>query len=252
VLDQRRQAVASVESTAVATTLMEAQARIDVSTLPAGGYDLELSAWQEGDAKPLVRAARFSVAWKPETWRLGAGEAQDIAHLLLDGEDEENFGRLQPGEQERWMEEFWRRRDPSPGTDENEARQTFMQRIVLANQRFGRAGMEPGMFSDMGRVFIRYGEPSEVQKQVMPAGDETLRQVVEELSYTEDRDINGVRPQGLGGDMRPYEVWTYEGNIPTPLDADPNVPRGTRHQKLLFLFVDDHGLGDYRLRYSNE
>src|SRR5439155_275518 len=148
----------------------------------AGGYDLELSAWQEGDARPLLRKARFSVAWEPDTWRLDAADMQDIAHFLLSADDEDNFARLQPGEQERWMEDFWRRRDPSPGTDENEAREAFMQRIVIANQRFGRAGLEPGMFSDMGRVFIRYGEPSEVEKQVMPAGDETLRQIIEELS----------------------------------------------------------------------
>jgi len=150
------------------------------------------------------------------------------------------------------MEDFWRRRDPSAGTAVNEAREAFLKRVAIANQHYGRSGLEPGMFSDMGRVFIRYGEPSEIQKQVMPAGDETVRQVIEELSFTENREVGGVAPQGLGGDMRPYEVWIYEGDIPAPIEADPGVSRSVRHQRLVFLFVDDHGLGDFRLRYSNE
>ncbi len=251
-LDERQAAVASAESTVAAAARVEAQARMDVSRLPAGGYDLELSAWQEGDPKPLQRVARFSIAWQPETWRRSSGELQDLVHLLFEGEEEERFARLQPGEQERWMEDFWSRRDPSAGTAVNEARQAFLKRVALANQNYGRAGLEPGMFSDMGRVFIRYGEPTEIQKQVMPAGDETLRQVIEELSFTENRQVTSVAPQGLGGDMRPYEVWIYDGTIPAPIEADPEVPRAARHQRLIFLFVDEHGLGDFRLRYSNE
>jgi GWxTD domain-containing protein len=251
-LDERQSVVASAESTVAAAARIEAQARMDVSRLPAGGYDLELSAWQEGDPKPLQRMARFSIAWQPETWRRSTGELQDLVHLLFEGDDEERFSRLQPGEQERWMEDFWRRRDPTPETAVNEARQAFLGRVTLANLHYGRAGLEPGMFSDMGRVFIRYGEPSEIQKQVLPAGDETLRQVIQELSFTENREVGGINPQGLGGDMRPYEIWIYEGEIPAPIEADPGVSRAARHQRLLFLFVDEHGLGDFRLRYSNE
>jgi len=104
----------------------------------------------------------------------------------------------------------------------------------------------------MGRVFIRYGEPDEILRQVMPAGDETLRQIVDELAFTENREVGGVHPQGLGGDMRPYEVWIYEGTIPMPIEGDPTQPHQVRHKQLLFLFVDDHGLGDFRMRYSNE
>jgi hypothetical protein len=62
-----------------------------------------------------------------------------------------------------------------------------------------------------------------------------------------------VAQKGLGGDMRPYEVWIYEGDIPLPFDADPSVvthPHSKR--RILFLFVDDQGTGLYRLRYSTE
>jgi hypothetical protein len=122
VLDERQDASAVVESTATAASRLGAQARIDVSRLPAGGYDLEVTAWQEGDSKPMQRVARFSIAWRPETWRRSSGEIQELVHFLLEGNEEDRFVQLQPGEQERWMEDFWRRRDPSPETAINEAR----------------------------------------------------------------------------------------------------------------------------------
>ncbi len=252
VLDERQTQLAAAESTGVQAARLDAEAKLDMSSLPAGGYDLELTAWQEGDARPLTRRSRFSIAWQSETWSRGPGEMQDLVHFLLDADEEEQFSRLQPGEQERWLEDFWRRRDPTPDTAANEARETFLGRIAVANSRYGRAGLEPGMFSDMGRVFVRYGEPSEIERQVIPTGDETLRQMIQELSYTESREVGTVHRQGLGGDMRPYEVWTYEGTIPNPVESDPETHRNVRHKRLVFLFVDDHGLGDFRMRYSNE
>jgi hypothetical protein len=73
-----------------------------------------------------------------------------------------------------------------------------------------------------------------------------------DLSITEDRDLGEVQQKGLGGDMRPFEVWIYEGEIPLPPDADPNVVRNFRHKRMVFLFVDEHGHGSYTLRYSSE
>ena len=109
------------------------------------------------------------------------------------------------------------------------------------------------MFSDMGRVFIRYGEPDEILHQVMPAGDETLTKELLEIIASEDRPTGDVHQKGPGGDTRPYEVWIYEGDIPLPFDTDPDaqaVRVNKRH--LLFLFVDEQGLGTFTLRYSTE
>jgi hypothetical protein len=110
------------------------------------------------------------------------------------------------------------------------------------------------MFSDMGRVFIRYGEPSEVLKQVIPTQDNTLAQVIRQLAVADSRVVGDVEDKMIGADMRPFEVWIYEGDIPLPVDADPSTmkqPR-IRNRRLVFLFVDEQWVGDYRLRYSTE
>jgi GWxTD domain-containing protein len=252
VLDSHGQARLERDSIAAAARRLGAVASVDVSTLPAGGYDLEVKAWQEGDSGALQRRAHFSVAWHALTWTANPGDAEDAVHLLLSAEREEAFSRLEPGEREQFLDEYWRVRDPTPETAENEALEEFLQRIDYVNRTYTRPGFIKGMDTDMGRVYVRYGQPDEVLHQVMPAGDETLDQVLDELAQTENRPATDVRQPGLGGDIRPYEVWIYEHVIPTPFEADPRTPGGVRHRKLTFLFVDQQGMGQYTLRYSTE
>lgn len=251
--DSSGQPFAQRESTAAAASLLDAEVGFDVSELPAGGYDLEVKAWQEGDTGALLRRSRFSVAWRPETWLRNAADLTDDVHFLLDSFAEDSFVYMPPGEQEHFLEEYWRVRDPSPETAFNEAEASFRQRVAHANEHFTRAALEKGMFSDMGRVYIRYGEPTDITKQVLPAGDDTALQAILDIRQREDAEMGSVHQKGLGGDMRPYEVWVYEGDIPMPIEADPRVTDRRFHKRrLLFLFIDEHGLGSYRLRFSTE
>jgi GWxTD domain-containing protein len=252
VLDAQGQVVAEHESTGVAARELGTEVTTDLSMEPAGGYGLELRVWQEGDAAPLVRRARFSIAWQLDSWRRAPTDVQDDAHFLLSPDDEDAFALLSPGEQERELDDFWSERDPTPGTGLNEARVTFLQRVETANRLYTRPGLGKGMFSDMGRVFIRHGEPSEIVNQVIPSGDQTLDQIIAELVSSQDRAVGDINSKSPGGDLRAFELWIYEGPIGLPPDADPRAAGHPRLKRLLFLFVDDRGTGDFRLRYSTE
>lgn len=253
VFDGKGAGVAQRESTAAGGRMLDAEVTFDVSSEPGGLYELEVKAWQEGDATALQRRQRFSIGWQPDTWLRSAAETNDEVHFLLDADSEEKFALMHPGEQEAFLEDFWRRRDPTPDTATNEALENFRARIQQANANFTRAGFERGMFTDMGRVFVRYGVPNEILQQVIPAGESTLERELQQIMMAEDRQPVDVAQKGLGGDMRPFEVWIYEGDIPLPPDADPDkhLPLLAR-RRLLFLFVDDQGTGLYRLRYSTE
>ncbi len=253
VYDAKGGGVAQQDSTMAGGKPFFAETSFDFSSEPAGGYDLEIKLWQEGDSTAMTRRERFSVGWQVDTWLHSAARANDEAHFLFQASTEDDFVRMQPGEQEALLDEFWRMRDPTPDTAYNEALETFRARVRHANAVFTRSGLERGMFTDMGRVYIRYGEPSEILKQVIPAGESTLEQELQQIMMTEDRQPTDVQQKGLGGDMRPYEVWVYEGDIPLPPDADPRAEsRGRAKRRLLFLFVDEQGTGLYRLRYSTE
>jgi len=243
--------VAERESTSAAAPSLSATVTLDLSKHPAGGYDLEITAWHEGEAARASRRERFSIAWQPEYWFRNPRDIEDGVHLLLNPEEEDAFSLMQPGEQERFLDHFWAVRDPSPGSAVNEARVMFLQRVAEANRLYSRAALGQGMFSDMGRVYIRYGEPTEVFRQVIPAGDQTLEQAVAALGVSEDRPVGDVKQKGPGGDQRPFEIWVYDGFLPPPPETDPTSYRIV-HKRLVFLFVDEQGLGSYNLRYSTE
>lgn len=245
-------ALVTAEGAGPASPTLDGTVRFGIGDRPAGGYDLEVEAWQEGDSLPMRRRARFSIAWKPRTWFRNPRDVEDDIHFLLSADESDQFALLHPGEQEAYLEAFWRDRDPTPGTEVNETREAFFRRIHTANERYSRSGIGPGMFSDMGRVYIRYGDPSEVLHQVIPTGDDTVSEILQELALTEDRALGDVHQKGLGGDQRPFEVWIYEGDIPLPLNVNPAEERIRRRRRIVFLFVDEHGVGDYRLRYSSE
>ncbi|MGB9664697.1 MAG: GWxTD domain-containing protein [Ignavibacteria bacterium] len=80
---------------------------------------------------------------------------------------------------------FWKSRDPNPNTPENERKIEYFERVKKADEMF-RGTREKGWRSDRGRVYIVYGEPSEI-----------------------DRYPNEM-------DAYPYEIWSYnniEGGV---------------------------------------
>src|SRR4030095_1394615 len=155
----------------------------------------------------MTRRGHFSMAGEPGSWERNPTEREDIVHFLLHPDVEERFARMHPGEQERFLVDFWKERDPTPETAQNEVRDAFFARVDRANKNFGRFGLAKGMFSDMGRTFIRYGEPDEILRQVIPSGDQSLTQAIELLELTEDRPTGGVHQKGLGADTRALGGW---------------------------------------------
>ncbi|MBN2266350.1 MAG: GWxTD domain-containing protein, partial [Candidatus Aminicenantes bacterium] len=59
---------------------------------------------------------------------------------------------------------FWKARDKTPDTPENEFKDEHYRRIEYANQYFGRGLKAGGWRSDMGRVYITLGEPRTIER----------------------------------------------------------------------------------------
>ena len=61
---------------------------------------------------------------------------KDVTYIITD-EERKAFKKLATDdERERFIEEFWRRRDPDPDTDENEFKEEYYERIAYANEHF--------------------------------------------------------------------------------------------------------------------
>jgi GWxTD domain-containing protein len=175
---------------------------LDLSGLPEGQYGFTTAIDIQGTR--LERSAKFRMADLAETMARAADQrsaeqvtdagyfsymsqseldqaAEPLALIAKSGEMSVYGKNLSLQARRRFLTEFWQRRDPTPGTPRNEAREQFYRAISYADKTYreqGR-GAAPGWKTDRGRVFARNGIP-----------DDVLR-----------RSQQGNAP--------PYEVWRY-------------------------------------------
>lgn len=155
---------------------------LDLTGLPAGDYRLELRL-KLGDST-LVDVAPFAMAPlsavaaqappRPRGPFAGASEVRlDSMYAplvyLLQPREQGVYGRLSVQGKRRFLEQFWARRDPSPGTGPNEAMARFYAAVQYANRTFreGGAGQIPGWRTDRGRIFLRNGRWDEILQRPM-------------------------------------------------------------------------------------
>ena len=73
-------------------------------------------------------------------------------------EERRAFLALAPEAREPFIEDFWKRRDPTPTTPQNEYKTDYYNRIERSNRLFSGGG-SPGWLQDRGRVYITLGPP---------------------------------------------------------------------------------------------
>jgi GWxTD domain-containing protein len=176
--------------------------QLDLTGLPPGDYvmvaDLRL------DGRTIQRSAEFSMAG------LTATLVRDSARREADRTSDEGYFAAMSSEQldsaksplayvaesremnawsadmsleakRRFVTNFWKKRDPTPGTARNESREQFYQAVAYANRTFREGGRRstPGWRSDRGRIYAKHGATDDVYR----------------------RQQEGFAP--------PYEVWRY-------------------------------------------
>jgi len=131
--------------------------------LEVGTYELEVNAEPVTGGAASRARGYFQIVTSPKSW----GEDFDkmIAQIsyVASRSEVELLMEAPEGERDGAWEAFWDERDPSPGTDENEFRDEFLRRLGHANTQF-RTTVE-GWQTDMGRVYIQYGEPDDVDSR---------------------------------------------------------------------------------------
>lgn len=191
----------SIVSTPARAIQMEARGgvtrgTVDLAGLPEGSYRLRLRV-RLGDSTLVAEAPFRMGALMVVAANTGAApsdadpfegateERLDSLYapldFILDSRTEAGvYDRLSADGKRRFLREFWRRRDPTPGDAGNAALTDFYRSVAYANDAFrqSRAGSMLGWRSDRGRIYLRHGRP-----------DEVLRRPV--------------------ASPRPYEAWKY-------------------------------------------
>jgi GWxTD domain-containing protein len=86
---------------------------------------------------------------------------EEVVYIISERE-REIFYQLQNNDQrDRFIEEFWKVRDPSPGSKKNEFKEEHYRRIDYANKWLGRETAKAGWRTDRGKFYILLGEPEQ-------------------------------------------------------------------------------------------
>jgi GWxTD domain-containing protein len=121
-----------------------------------------------------------------------------------------------------FIRDFWARRDPDPTTQVNEFRETYYQRMAIADKAFKRG--KPGWMTDRGRAYILLGPPTNVITKTM--GDS---------AYEQNKFVKANTLETGTLTERPTEIWVYD-NYPDYFEGP-----------LRLVFVDYYSTGDFKL-----
>jgi len=232
----------------------------DMGEIPSGSYVLRVEVRHDS-----VRAAVESpieVLWQGTSWNKPESDLLQEMSLALTEEQLREFKRMSPGERERFLAEFWRELDPTPGTAVNEVKEEFERRIAYANAHYSET--RKGIYTDRGMIYIRYGQPDDIKIQVMPVGDSSLDRV---LGGDEDRILDrgrgafdeedmllrrpgDRRAGGMTSDQRAYEIWYYDLRGRELFPSQRATPK--RQAGMKFVFVDEGGYGNFVLRLRTD
>jgi GWxTD domain-containing protein len=133
------------------------------AVLPAAG--------QLKKVNPKELAPQFQ-EWLKLTMYIISDKERDVFLSLANDRDRSLFIDL-----------FWKMRDPTPGTPQNEYKEEIFKRFREANKKFGRRSTREGWMTDQGRFYIILGEPKSIE------------------------DFAG------SNDIYPCEIWSYYGDV---------------------------------------
>ena len=134
---------------------------------------------------------------------------------------------------------FWARRDPSPGTPANEFKDDFGARVAYADKTFAYAHTR-GAMTDRGHVFIVLGRPTTIQRtNPEPASTILTPQSSQQPQTlgTSDRNVETLQAYS------PKQLWTYEA-------AKTKLPLGAPTAELAF--VDQYGSNEWKLERTGK
>ncbi|MCK7518115.1 MAG: GWxTD domain-containing protein [Ignavibacteriales bacterium] len=97
----------------------------------------------------------------PEKYR---GWLNLTSYISLPAEREVFFQLQTDRDRDIFIDSFWKQRDPTPETPQNEFRDEHLRRFSYANTNLGRSTPREGWRTDMGRMHIILGPASSIEK----------------------------------------------------------------------------------------
>jgi GWxTD domain-containing protein len=123
---------------------------------------ISLAALRSGPSKQLSSATQVPVsASAKSTYSKWIDE--DVVYIVDDAERAAFQSLASDEERDHFVEQFWDRRNPTPGASQNAFKEEHYRRITYANQHFHTPSGASGWRTDRGHMYIVYGPPDEME-----------------------------------------------------------------------------------------
>jgi GWxTD domain-containing protein len=132
---------------------------LPADSLPNGRFRLEVVL--EGGGEGLRRSKEFEVMSETMFLSRDLETAKDILTYIAPSGLIHSFEDAEGEERKRIWEEFWREKDPTPGTPKNEYYEEHLRRFRYANRHF-TIPLAEGWRTDRGRIYILHGHPDQI------------------------------------------------------------------------------------------
>lgn len=145
----------------------------------AGRYTLAVEVTQKFKKKKVEE--KFSTNWNYHKFsNLNINQAIEPLKELVKEDDWKWLEQENDSAKKVWFENYWKQRDPTPETAENELMDEYYKRVDFTNFHFTVNNVDKdGWETDRGKIYVKYGPPDSVDR------------------YTNELNVP------------PYEIWYY-------------------------------------------
>jgi len=130
--------------------------------LTEGDYTIRIL--DDGDKE--IETLKFSVKWfnKPFSLKDSDFALEMISYI----EPESSYKELLKStlNSEKLLEQYWRTKDPTPGTSFNELMEVFYERVDFAEINYRSISESSGAKTDRGKIYIINGKPDRIERGV--------------------------------------------------------------------------------------
>jgi GWxTD domain-containing protein len=138
--------------------------KISINEVKDGAYTLHLKLLNEEGRVRAKAQKELNINW-PLLYEVKNNYPRAVELLRYVASDKELKELKDAKEEDRtkkWID-FWKSKDPTPDTPENELMEEYYKRVKYANEHFGIYDKE-GYKTDMGMVYIKFGPPDEIDR----------------------------------------------------------------------------------------
>ncbi len=139
---------------------------LNVDDWEPGSYVFIVKAVQLDPIGETTSSLDFTLGYTRAMLSKYFDRTMQILSLIASKEEIDAFKNAPVGARPNLWASFWARRDPSPGTEDNEALREHLRRVQYTVDNF--SGAAQGWQSDRGKVYIKYGEPDHTEVKIDP------------------------------------------------------------------------------------